>query len=142
MSSSSTSSALVYVGLPLPPGTSLSWIPPSSLYCCQRSVSRISAAARNRRIAASPLVRLPLCSSGPFFAKADELLANSPTPTVAALAAVNPFFTNLRRLIEDFTPFSTSTVPLPEKTKQNATAPCVEPPPLVRIGDYDGPLKK
>src|ERR1700730_18439618 len=31
---------------------------------------------------------------------------------------------------------------LPEETKQNATAPCVEPPPLVRLGDYDGPLKK
>jgi hypothetical protein len=35
-----------------------------------------------------------------------------------------------------------ATVALPEETKQNATAPCVEPPPLVRIGDYDGPLKK
>ena len=45
-------------------GTSLSWIPPSSLYCTQKSVSRISAAARNLRIAASPLVSEPLCSSG------------------------------------------------------------------------------
>ena len=34
------------------------------------------------------------------------------------------------------------TVPLPEETQKNATAPCVEPPPLVRLGDYDGPLKK
>ena len=34
------------------------------------------------------------------------------------------------------------TVPLPEETKRNATAPCLEPPPLVRLEDYDGPLKK
>src|SRR5271155_1532277 len=33
-------------------------IPPSSAYCVQRSDSRISAAARNRRIAMSPLRRL------------------------------------------------------------------------------------
>jgi hypothetical protein len=33
-------------------------------------------------------------------------------------------------------------VPLPEETRKNATAPCVEPPPLVRLEDYDGPLKK
>jgi hypothetical protein len=31
---------------------------------------------------------------------------------------------------------------LPEATQKNATAPCVEPPPLVRLEDYDGPLKK
>src|SRR5438067_1398900 len=36
MSSSSTSSAAVYVGLPLPPGTSLSWMPPSSLFFWQQ----------------------------------------------------------------------------------------------------------
>src|SRR6202022_2950000 len=35
-----------------------------------------------------------------------------------------------------------ATVALPEETKKNATAPCVEPPPLVRLEDYDGPLKK
>jgi hypothetical protein len=35
-----------------------------------------------------------------------------------------------------------ATVPLPEETKRNATAPCLEPPPLVRLEDYDGPLKK
>jgi hypothetical protein len=34
------------------------------------------------------------------------------------------------------------TVALPEETKKNANAPCVEPPPLVRLEDYDGPLKK
>ena len=34
------------------------------------------------------------------------------------------------------------TVPLPEQTKLNATAPCLEPPPMVRLEDYDGPLKK
>jgi hypothetical protein len=31
---------------------------------------------------------------------------------------------------------------LPEETKKNPTAPCVEPPPMVRLEDYDGPLKK
>ncbi len=32
--------------------------------------------------------------------------------------------------------------PLQEEAVQNAAAPCVEPPPMVRIEDYDGPLKK
>jgi hypothetical protein len=34
------------------------------------------------------------------------------------------------------------TAPLQEEAIQNAAAPCVEPPPMVRIEDYDGPLKK
>ena len=29
-----------------------------------------------------------------------------------------------------------------EESVQNATAPCVQPPPMVRLQDYDGPLKK
>jgi hypothetical protein len=33
-------------------------------------------------------------------------------------------------------------VPLPEETSKNATAPCFEPPPMVRLQDYNGPLKK
>jgi hypothetical protein len=33
-------------------------------------------------------------------------------------------------------------MPLPEETKKNAAAPCLEPPPMVRLEDYDGPLKK
>jgi hypothetical protein len=32
--------------------------------------------------------------------------------------------------------------PLREEAILNAAAPCVQPPPMVRIGDYDGPLKK
>lgn len=32
--------------------------------------------------------------------------------------------------------------PLQEETAQNGTVSCVQPPPMVRIGDYDGPLKK
>jgi hypothetical protein len=32
--------------------------------------------------------------------------------------------------------------PLQEEAIQNAAAPCVEPPPMVRIEDYNGPLKK
>lgn len=34
------------------------------------------------------------------------------------------------------------TAPLQEEAIQNAAAPCVEPAPMVRIEDYDGPLKK
>src|SRR5690348_8865225 len=71
--------AAVYALLPLPPGTSLSWTPPSSLYCCQKSVSRISAAATNRRIASSPFVRLRR-------AEASGTSANIPTPSAAAPA--------------------------------------------------------
>ena len=32
--------------------------------------------------------------------------------------------------------------PFTEEATKNAAAPCVEPPPMVRIEDYDGPLKK
>jgi hypothetical protein len=32
--------------------------------------------------------------------------------------------------------------PLQEESTTNAAAPCVQPPPMVRIEDYDGPLKK
>jgi hypothetical protein len=39
----------VYVLLPVPAGSSLSWMPPSSLYCCHRSASSSSAAASRSR---------------------------------------------------------------------------------------------
>src|SRR6266478_8712733 len=55
-------------------------IPPSSLYCCHKSASMSSAAARNRRISASPRVRPPL-------ALAVGALANSPAPMVPAPTA-------------------------------------------------------
>src|SRR6266481_4306973 len=55
-------------------------MPASSLYCCHKSVSMISAAARNRRIASSPAVRPPL-------ALAVGALANSPAPIVPAPTA-------------------------------------------------------
>jgi len=32
--------------------------------------------------------------------------------------------------------------PFPEEATKNAVAPCVQPPPMVRLEDYDGPLKK
>src|SRR5207253_8555372 len=80
MSSSSTESASWYAGFPLPPGTSLSWIPPSSLYWIQKSASSISSAAGNRSRAASPGVRLPL-------ALADRVLIKNPAPTVPAPTA-------------------------------------------------------
>jgi hypothetical protein len=31
---------------------------------------------------------------------------------------------------------------LQEEAKKNSAAPCLEPPPMVRLEDYDGPLKK
>src|SRR5882724_3780135 len=55
-------------------------MPPSSLYCCHKSASMSSAAARNRRISASPRVRPPL-------ALAARALANSPAPIVPAPTA-------------------------------------------------------
>src|SRR6476660_8067800 len=94
MSLSSTSSARTYAGLPLPPGTSASWIPPSSLYCCHKSASMSSAAASNRRIAASPAVRPPL-------ARAVGALANSPAPMVPAPTA-SDLPKKERRLMELF----------------------------------------
>src|SRR5439155_23674209 len=97
ISSSRTARAAVYGAFSLPPGTSLSGIPPSSLYCTQKSVSRISAAAANRSRAASPRVRRPLYSSGPSWANADEVWANRPAPTLAAPATPMPF-RNERRL--------------------------------------------
>jgi len=33
-------------------------------------------------------------------------------------------------------------VSIQEETMKNVAAPCVEPPPMVRLEDYDGPLKK
>src|SRR6266567_1004068 len=81
MSESSTCSAAVYAALPLPPGTSLSWIPPSSLYCCQKSVSRISAAAKKRRIAASPGVRPPLASASDASPSNSAPSAAAPAPS-------------------------------------------------------------
>src|SRR5437588_3191491 len=80
MSPSSFFRALTYGVLPLPPGTSLSWTPPSSLYCCQRSLSMISAAARNRRMATSPGVTSPL-------AFAVGVFSNNPAPMVPAPTA-------------------------------------------------------
>src|SRR6266699_4306088 len=94
MSSSRTSRAAVYFALPLPPGTSLSWTPPSSLYWTQKSVSSISAAAANRSSAASPGVRPPLAS-------AVRVLTKNPAPIVPAPTA-SDLPKKERRLIELF----------------------------------------
>src|SRR5437870_12143846 len=67
-------------------------MPASSLYCCHKSVSMISAAARNRRIASSFRVRPPL-------AVAVGALANSPAPMVPAPTA-SDVPKKERRLIE------------------------------------------
>src|SRR5262249_53685484 len=81
-------------GLPLPPGTSASWMPPSSLYWIQKSASSSSSAAGNRSSAASPGVRPPL-------ALAVRVLIKNPAPTVPATMAPE-LRRNERRLIELF----------------------------------------
>jgi hypothetical protein len=58
----------------------------------------ISAAARNRRMAASPFFRWPFSFSLPSFAK--RVLANSPAPIVTAPAA-SDLPRKERRLKED-----------------------------------------
>src|SRR5689334_22438728 len=83
MSESSTATAAAYAGFPLPPGTSESWIPASSLYCCHRSVSRISSAARNRRIAASPLLREPVFAIALADCSVSSDAPIAPAPTAA-----------------------------------------------------------
>src|SRR6266480_1081730 len=93
MSSSSTARAAVYNGLPLPPGTSSSWMPPSSLYWIQKSASSISAAAANRSKAASPGVRPPLAS-------AVRMLVNSPAPPMVPAPTANDLPRKERRLIK------------------------------------------
>src|SRR5260370_39654575 len=88
-------------------------MPLGSLDCTQKSVSRLSAAAPNRSRAASPLVRRPLCSSGPSCAKTDERSARSAAPVATTPAAVSPFFTNERRLIAVFLLLRTSFIERP-----------------------------
>src|SRR5271156_631494 len=68
-------------------------MPPSSAYCVQRSASISSAAARNRRMAASPGLSLPRSC-------AELVFANNPAPTVAAPPASRPLFIKERRSTE------------------------------------------
>src|SRR6201996_9701103 len=72
----------MYAGLP-------PFTPPSSLYCSHRSASISSAAARNRRIAMSPLARALLA--------AIASLANRALPGTAAAAATPTPLKNDRR---------------------------------------------
>src|SRR5579872_3981244 len=81
----------VYGLFPAPPATSLSGIPPSSLYWVQKSTSRASPAAKNRKMAASPAVRLLLDCANAFVPRTSK-----PVPTVAP-AAVSPAFRKPRR---------------------------------------------
>jgi len=39
-------------------------------------------------------------------------------------------------------PLAPGSAPFPEEATKNAGAPCIEPPPMVRIEDYNGPLQK
>lgn len=39
-------------------------------------------------------------------------------------------------------PQQPAAAPFNEEATKNVAAPCVEPPPMVRLADYDGPLKK
>src|SRR6516225_235002 len=93
MSVSSIARAAVYSGLPVPPGTSGSGIPPSSLYWIQKSASSSSSAAGNRSSAASPVVKPPR----PAFVLG--VLPSKPRPIVPAPAASDPR-RNARRLKE------------------------------------------
>src|SRR3954454_12286762 len=78
-------------------------MPASSLYCCQRSDSIISAAARNRRIAASPLVRRPpLTLVAPFFAKTSGGSTSSRPTAVAPTPSAAPLNVTERRLIRSW----------------------------------------
>src|SRR6266566_303638 len=74
--------------------TSLSWVPGSSWYCSHRSVSIISAAASQRRMAASPRVRWPLLDC----ARADGTFSKIAAPAVTAAPATTLFLRNARRL--------------------------------------------
>jgi hypothetical protein len=40
------------------------------------------------------------------------------------------------------TPQPPTAIPFEEEATRNVAAPCVEPPPMVRLEDYNGPLKK
>src|SRR6266576_508703 len=60
-------------------------MPPSSLYCSHKSASMSSAAARNRRMSASPRVRPPLEFASLTWAV--RVLAKSPAPIVPAPTA-------------------------------------------------------
>src|SRR2546421_10732279 len=75
-------------------------MPPSSLYCCQRSLSMSSIAARNRRMAASPGVRLLLSSAEAgkplVSAKAGTPLASIAAPATVRPVAAAPFRTERR----------------------------------------------
>src|SRR5260221_11896407 len=62
---------------------SLFWVPPSSQYCSQRSLSRISAAARNRRMDASPFDSFPPPSSSAFALAANSAVAGTNNAPVA-----------------------------------------------------------
>src|SRR5215472_6437824 len=92
MSESSAVSALVYVGIPKPPETSPSWMPPSSLYWIQKSASSISSDAGNRSRAASSDDRAAL---------AVFVLIKNPAPTVPAPRAI-VLLRKERRLIKRF----------------------------------------
>src|SRR5579884_3497229 len=83
-------------------------MPASSLYCSQKSLSMISAAATKRRIAASPAVRLPLLGLLVSSATASELWDKSIAPTAAVPAVVRPFLMNERRPSGEKGPLSTS----------------------------------
>src|SRR5246127_476364 len=96
MSPSRFKMAAVKAGFPVPPGTSPSWMPASSLYCCQRSVSISSAAARNRRIATSPFVSPPF---GRRFASASAGSSNRPPAPRLAAPTAAPFSRKERRLV-------------------------------------------
>lgn len=65
-------------------------------------------------------------------------------PAIAFLAAVEGLSGGVARAQETPSPApeQPAAVPFPEEAIPNVAAPCVQPAPMVRLEDYDGPFKK
>jgi hypothetical protein len=61
---------------------------------------------------------------------------------LAALAAVTGSAVYAQQAPAPAPPQQPATAPFPEEARPNVAAACVEPPPMVRLEDYNGPLKK
>src|SRR6266446_2466148 len=74
-------------------------MPASSLYWIQKSASRISAAAANRRRAASPLLSLPCCPLLMTSCENSVVFPRAAMPAPATVVA-SPFLRKDRRLLD------------------------------------------
>jgi hypothetical protein len=66
----------------------------------------------------------------------------TPFRTVARWALLATLFCGRVALAQEPPVPAASPAPRQEETQKNVTAPCIEPPPLVRLEDYQGPFKK